>query len=93
MIDENGEKQRRTEFIGVLAPLLPQIAQMITAEPKTAEFCGEMLKFCAAPFRAGRALDGAIDELIEHDEAEGRPAAGRRSGRPRRTRPPCRSSR
>ena len=65
MADENAEKQRRTEFIGVLSTLLPQLSQMISAEPKTAEFCGELLKFATAPFRAGRSLDGTIDELVE----------------------------
>jgi hypothetical protein len=65
MADENGEKQRRTEFVGVLGQLLPQLAQMIGADPSTAPFCGELLKFATAPFRAGRALDGAIDELVE----------------------------
>jgi len=65
MADENAEKQRRTEFVGVLSTLLPQLAQMISAEPQTAAFCGEVLKFATAPFRSGRSLDGAIDELIE----------------------------
>src|SRR4029077_16358791 len=37
----------------------------ITMEPKTAEFCGEVLKFAVAPFRAGRELDGAVDALVE----------------------------
>lgn len=69
--DENAEKQRRTEFVGVLGNLLPQLSQMIMAEPKTAEFCGELLKFATAPFRAGRSLDGAIDELIEQMKAKG----------------------
>ena len=49
----------------VLGGLLPQLSQMIMAEPQTAEFCGELLKFATAPFRAGRQLDGAIDELVE----------------------------
>ena len=76
MADENGEKQRRTEFVGVLGQLLPQLSQMITSDPKTAPFCGEILKFATAPFRAGRSLDGAIDELIEQmkmkaDEPQG----------------------
>ena len=65
MADEDAEKQRRTEFTGVLGSLLPQLAQMIQADPKTAQFCGEVLKFATAPFRAGRSLDGAIDDLIE----------------------------
>jgi len=71
MIDENAEKQRRGEFVGVLGSLLPQLAQMISAEPKTAEFCGELLKFSVAPFRAGRSLDGAIDDLIEQMKMKG----------------------
>jgi hypothetical protein len=35
------------------------------AEPKTANFAGSVLKFGAAPFRAGRELDGAINELVD----------------------------
>jgi hypothetical protein len=37
---------------------------MIAAEPKTSEFAGEIIKFATAPFRAGRQLDGAIDDLV-----------------------------
>ena len=65
MADENAEKQRRTEFVGVLGQLLPQLSTMIQNDAKTAPFCGEILKFSTAPFRAGRSLDAAIDELIE----------------------------
>jgi hypothetical protein len=71
MADENSEKQRRTEFIGVLGQLLPQLSTMIQNEPKTAPFCGEILKFATAPFRSGRSLDGAIDELIEQMKLKG----------------------
>jgi hypothetical protein len=76
MADENGEKQRRTEFVGVLGQLLPQLAQMIAGEPKTAEFCGELLKFATAPYRAGRALDGAVDELVEQMKLKGAQGQG-----------------
>ena len=58
------------------AQLLPQLGQMIQAEPKTAPFCGELLKFATAPFRAGRSLDGAIDELIEQMKTKGEQPAG-----------------
>jgi hypothetical protein len=68
--DEQAEKQSRTEFVQVLGQLLPQLSQMIVAEPKTAEFCGELLKFATAPFRAGRQLDGAVDELVEQMKAK-----------------------
>jgi hypothetical protein len=63
--NEQMEKQARTEFIGVLSQLLPQLSQMIMAQPETASFCGELLKFATTPFRAGRSLDGAINELTE----------------------------
>jgi hypothetical protein len=71
MADENGEKQRRSEFVGVLSQLLPQLAQMISTQPQTAEFCGELLKFATAPFRAGRSLDGAVDTLVEQMKSQG----------------------
>jgi len=74
--DENAEKQRRTEFVQVLGTLLPQLSAMITAEPKTAEFCGEILKFATAPYRSGRSLEGAIDEMIEQFKAKGEQPAG-----------------
>lgn len=70
LADEQAEKQARTEFVQVLGGLLQQLSQMITAEPKTAAFCGEVLKFATAPFRAGRSLDGAIDELVEQMKAK-----------------------
>jgi len=69
-IDETSEKQRRGEFIGMLAQLLPQLAQMIMADPMTANFCGEILKFAVAPFRAARSLDGAIDDLVTQMESK-----------------------
>jgi hypothetical protein len=76
LADEQAEKKARTEFVGVLGSLLPQLSQMITAEPKTAEFCGELLKFATAPFRAGRSLDGAIDELVEQMKMKGEQPRG-----------------
>jgi hypothetical protein len=76
MADENSEKERRTEFTGMLGQLLQQLAQLMAAEPKTAEFCGEVLKFSVAPFRAGRALDGAIDELVEQMKVKGEQPRG-----------------
>jgi hypothetical protein len=69
MADENADKQRRTEFLGMLSTLLPQLSMMIAQQPQTAEFCGELLKFAVAPFRAGRTLDGAVDGLVEQIEA------------------------
>jgi len=71
MVDEQMEKQQRTEFVQVLGTLMPQLSTMIQQEPKTAQFCGEILKFATAPYRAGRSLDGAIDDLIEQMKNRG----------------------
>jgi hypothetical protein len=76
MQDENAEKERRTEFTQVLGNLLPQLAQMMTGEPQTAEFCGEVLKFATAPFRAGRALEAQIDALVELMKKKGEQGQG-----------------
>jgi len=65
MADENAEKQRRTEFITALAPMLQQLSMMIQAEPRTANVATEILKFSTGAFRASRSLDGSIDELAE----------------------------
>jgi hypothetical protein len=64
-LNEENEKKSRGEFMGMMSNLLPQLSAMISAEPSTAEFCGELLKFSVAPYRAGRSLDGAIDALVD----------------------------
>ena len=69
--DEQMEKQQTNEFVQVLGGLLPQLGQMIAADPSTATFCGELIKFATKPYRAGRQLDGAIDELVEQLKAKG----------------------
>jgi len=63
--DENAAKQRVTEFLTAMAPLIQQLGAMVAADPATANFAGEVLKFAASPFRAGRALEAAIDELVD----------------------------
>jgi hypothetical protein len=60
----------------MLATLLPQLSAMITAAPQTAEFCGEILKFSTAPYRAGRTLEGQIDGLVEQMKAKGEQGQG-----------------
>jgi len=65
MIDEQQEKEQRGEFVTVLSTLIQQLGVMITTMPQTAKFGGEVLKFAVAPYRAGRQLDGAIDEMVD----------------------------
>jgi hypothetical protein len=75
--DENAEKQRRGEFMQMMASLLPQLGALIAAEPGSAEFCGELLKFSVAPFRVGRTLDGSIDNLVEQIEMKASERVGK----------------
>ena len=75
--NEDAEKQRRGEFMGMMAQLLPQLAALIAQEPGAAEFCGELLKFAVAPFRVGRSLDGSIDNLIEQVEMKATERVGK----------------
>lgn len=63
--DEDQEKQRRSEFLAAFATAMQQLSAMVAAEPKSAGFAGEILKFAIAPFRAGRELDGKIDEFVD----------------------------
>ena len=74
--DENAEKQRRTEFVGQLGTLMPQLAQMIAADPGSAQLCGDILKFATAPFRSGRELDGSINNYVEQIKARGEQGKG-----------------
>jgi hypothetical protein len=71
LADENADKQRRTEFLTVLSTTLQPLMQMVAAEPQMAEFAGEVLKFSTAPYRAGRALEGAIDDMAEMAKQRG----------------------
>ena len=70
IIDERSEKESRAEFMAVLTPMLQQVGQMVTNTPESAKVAGELLKWTLAPYRAGRGLDGAIDELSELMEQE-----------------------
>jgi hypothetical protein len=76
LADEQAEKQAVNEFMAVLGPVLQQLSQMIAAEPQSADFCGQLLKFATKPYRAGRQLDGAIDEMVEMMKAKGQQPQG-----------------
>lgn len=63
--NEAEEKQSRIEFITAISTFISQAGPMVVQQPETAPFLGEMLKFTAQGFRAGRQLGGAIDEFVE----------------------------
>jgi hypothetical protein len=49
---------------------------LIAADPQSAQLCGDILKFATAPYRAGRSLDGSIDEYVEHIKTQGAQGKG-----------------
>ena len=63
--NEAEEKQSRIEFITAISQFIAQAGQMVAQQPETAPFAGELLKFTAQGFRAGRQLGGSIDEFVE----------------------------
>lgn len=63
--DEDAEKQRRSEFATAMGGFLQTAMPMVQQAPQTAQLVGEMMKFITAPFRAGRSMEGAIDDFVE----------------------------
>lgn len=63
--DEDAEKQRRTEFVKTVGGFVQQAFPLVQAAPQFGQFVGETLKFLAQAFRAGRPLEGSIDQLVE----------------------------
>lgn len=67
--NEDAEKQRRTEFLAAVGGMAQQALPMVERFPASAGIVIEMLKFAAGGFRAGRDLDGEIDEFGEMAKA------------------------
>ncbi len=68
--NEAEEKASRIEFVTAVGQFMTQALPMASQLPEAAPFLGEMLKFTAAGFRAGRQLGGAIDDLVEQIKAK-----------------------
>ena len=68
--DEQAEKEARTEFVQALGSLIQQFAPVMQMSPAMAPMVGEIIKFALAPYRAGRELEGKIDEAIENMMAQ-----------------------
>ena len=74
-VDENTEKQRRTEFLGALAGTIQQLTPLVQAQPAAGPFAAEMIKFAVAPFRAGRSMTAVIEEFTETIRKQAQQAA------------------
>ncbi|MBO9580321.1 MAG: hypothetical protein J7498_05470 [Sphingobium sp.] len=65
LVDELEEKRARNEFMDSLSKGIPAMLQLVALGEPAAKLAGEALKFQLAPYRAGRSLDGAIDQFID----------------------------
>lgn len=63
--DENAEKQRRAEFLQAMGGAIAQLGGLVAQEPAAGPFAANVLKFALAPYRAGRELEGAVDEFAD----------------------------
>lgn len=67
--DENATKQRATEFITAVGGFLGQAVPLVQMVPESAPLAAETLKYVASQFRAGRSLEGAIEEFADKMKA------------------------
>lgn len=63
--DENAQKQRATEFVTATGGFMGQVVPMVQQVPQLATLAGAFLKYVAGQFRAGRELEGVIDEFAD----------------------------
>lgn len=63
--DENAQKQRATEFITAVGGFMGQAFPLVQAVPQASTLAADMLKYVAGQFRAGRELEGTIDEFAD----------------------------
>jgi hypothetical protein len=64
-IDEDAEKEQATEFVTAVSGFLANAAKV---PPDVIPLMGEMLKFAAARYRAGKTLEGEIDKFVDQSK-------------------------
>lgn len=63
--DEDAQKQRATEFVTAVGGFMNQAAVLLQSVPQAAPLLSDTLKYVASQFRAGRELEGSIDEFAD----------------------------
>jgi len=76
--DEQQEKQDRMAFLSAVGGFIQQAVPMVQQAPELANMALEMLKFGVTAFKAGKQLEGIIDETadklrIAAQQSEGQP--------------------
>lgn len=64
-MDDSQEKQDRNEYITAIGGFMGNALQMMQAAPALTPAIGEMLLFLSRGFKAGRSLEGALEQGIQ----------------------------
>lgn len=67
--DEQSEKQSRNEYMTAFTAAATALAPLAMQGGASAQLAGELMKFQLGAYRAGRQLEGAIDEWIKQMES------------------------
>lgn len=63
--NETDEQERTVQFISAISGFFAQVGPQVAAQPLLARMFGEMIKFAARRFRAGRQLEDIIDSTVD----------------------------
>ena len=74
--DEQQEKQDRMAFLAAVTGFMKEAMPMMEAKPELAPMAMEMLKFSVTAFKAGKQLEGIIDESADKLRLQAQQAAG-----------------
>jgi hypothetical protein len=74
--DEQQEKQDRMAFLQAMGQFFQQAVPMATAVPESTPMLMEMLKFSVTAFKAGKQLEGIIDETADKFREQAKAAEG-----------------
>lgn len=76
LTDELEEKRSRNEFLDAFTKATQSVMTLAASGEAGAKLAGAILRFVLAPYRAGRDLDGAIEEFIDKAPELAKAAAG-----------------
>jgi hypothetical protein len=74
--DEQQEKADRMSFLAAVTGFMKEAMPMMEAKPELAPMAMEMLKFSVTAFKAGKQLEGIIDESADKLRQQAQQAAG-----------------
>jgi hypothetical protein len=63
--DEQAEKEARNEFMTAFVTATQSLAALAMSGPAGAKMAGGLIKFQLGPYRAGRELEGLVDEWVD----------------------------